>query len=235
MTLININLIQELETQSDLREALATSYCYNTKGEKSIDAATFMECVKVAKQADQLLKHFQGLYKECTDFVAGNFEPYIDKYMAYEAEDQFDPFQELYYHFESGTIFDLPESIEQYRELVDPASTFTNFKKKSNEGLEEYLGFTKYYTASDEDGNDIAIPRSEMPEDILNVMDANEEIKSISVEYCLDGYNEFYRQCRALIDNHRPYGRIAECATAILALFAPYNPSTAMGINEADL
>ncbi|QHV96552.1 hypothetical protein [Spirosoma endbachense] len=184
-----------------------------------------MACIKRAKQANALFTHLEGIYKASTDFASGNIQPYIEEHEHYrESEDdpEFDPFEELYNHFESGMIDDLPPTIEQYRELLDFLHNFGEYRERLDRGFTESFGFTSLYVMPDEEGNETLFPREDLSEDEINRIDANRQIESISIEYCLDGYNEFYTQCLVLIKTYRISGTIETCAKDILALYSPY-------------
>lgn len=226
MALINLNLINKLESQADVGRSFAESCCYNNSEESQVTPDLFMSCIKRAMQADALFKHLVELYKKSKDFAAGNFQPHIDEYNSYresEEDPDFDPFDELYYHFDSGMISDLPKTIEQYSELLELLHNFGEYREKLDQGFTEFFGDTlTTYHVVDVEGEPELVPRHELPEDMINQMDANRQIEGISIEYCLDGYNEFYRQCLGLINSHRQQGTIHECAKAILALYVPY-------------
>jgi hypothetical protein len=225
MALIDLNLINKLETQADFGKSFAESICYNHGKKSTVDPLMFMSCIKRAVQADALWGHLLGIYKESKDFAAGNFQPYIDEHESYRENEEdpgFDPFDQLNDHFESGMISDLPEIIEQYSELLELLAGFGEYREKLDQGFTESFGLIPRYIITDDQGEEVALPRNEVPEDLLNEIDANRQIESITIEYCLDGYNEFYQECRALIDSHRPHETIQECAKAIQLMFAPY-------------
>lgn len=227
MALINLNLLQQLETQADIGKSAVMSCCYNTDFDSKMSPDVFMAAVKRAEQAESLLKHLRGIHKTATDFAAGNFTSYLEEYEQYADEgDMFNPFDELYYHFESGMISDLPQVIEQYSELLDLLDGFNDRRKKLDEEVDKFFGgIPIYHEVDTTDGEAELVSRNELPEDVINQLDANREIEGISVEYCLDNYNKFYQQCRALIEGRREAGNIQECAQQILLLFDPYTPA----------
>ena len=197
---MNIKLIKELLDQAILEEDIVMNSCYNMPGDPSvIMAGEFIFFIKSAKQAQVLFDNLTDLYKECSDFILGNFQPYIDEHKKWVDDESlvYNPFSELHYHFHSGLHTSLPEIIEQYRELLAFTRKFADLRRRLDEGF------------------DVLVSDISPDEGTL----AEREINSINIEYCLDGYNNFYQQCRALIEIHRREGTIKACSESILMLF----------------
>lgn len=225
MALINLKLIGQLEELADVGEALALSKCYNVAGRSELPPTLFVTLIKRAKQAYSLFERLKGIHRVTTDFANGNFQPYIDDYENEkgDSEKAFDPFDELTYQFSFQSITNLPVNIEQYSELVDFVAGFSSHRRKLDAGIDQTFGHLIQYRVEDGEGQEFLISHSELPTDLVDTMNAERGIQAINVDYCLDGYNEFYGQLTGLIAQHRPQGTIVECAEAILLLFSPYD------------
>ena len=223
MALIDLSKIGELSIEALDGKHLVDSYCFNngSKVLTPIDPAVHLRLYKAHRQADNLYKRLRQLHTICTDFVAGNIEPYRAKWEEYQEDESgtFDPFQELDWQFDEQSVYDLPEHISQYEELEIMADNFAHIRKRKREGFKKFFGeLPMYVTAKNDEGETVMIPESELPESIRLNREVNEEIKQVEVEYCLDGYDAFYSQARALIWLHRESGNITECAKGILSL-----------------
>lgn len=230
MALMNLTLLGELALEAYSQKHTCYAYCYNTDARpQSFDDSLFVQIIKTNKQAENLLDQLRKLHKECTDFSAGNMDAYLEEFEKWvDLEDGvFDPFKTLLYHFDGEVITDLPERIEQYDELVHLAAQYGLVKKAKDDALKQFFpGLTFSYRATNEAGDDIFIPEDQMPKDQLNTIESNQQIKQIEVEYCLDGYNEFYGKCLEIIHTYEPSGLIKACADEILSLYAPYQSNT---------
>lgn len=223
MALINLSAIGELSIEALDGKCLVDSYCFNcdSRDSDSVDPAVHLRLYKAYRQADNLFNRLEKLHKTCTDFAAGNFESYRAEWEKWpENEDEpFDPFHELEWQFNEQTVYDLPEHIDQYAELVIMATNFVHVQKKKREGFKMFFGeLPMYVMTKDEEGETVMIPEADLPEDVKLNREVNEEIKQIEVEYCLDGYDDFYKQARATIERHKESGAITECAEKILSL-----------------
>lgn len=233
MALIDLKLIGELALEGLSQKFTITTYCYNADNRRKYepDSGLFVLLFKMAVQSENLFDHLKKLHQVCTDLAANNLDPYIDYHQALqeeyptdeEDESPFSPFDEIAYCFDSGNVTDLPTSIEQYDELRQMAERFGKVQKVKREGLKKFFGnMTVSYLVKGEDGEQVVVPASELPEGTEERFAANREIKEVNVEYCLDGYNEFYRTCVMLLESHKPTGDYIGCATEILKLYAPY-------------
>lgn len=222
MALIDLNQLKKLKQQASLQNAFVDSHCYNCESKtKTLPDDLFIYAIKAHRQAKNLTRQLTKLHAICTDYVAGNFQPYIDAHLEWDEDGApFEPINELLCCFELGTIHDLPQTIQQYAELLALTRRFSEVRQKQRMGFQQsFPTLQAHYPATNEDGETILIPGSELPEDVLNTIAANKEIAEIEVEYCLDGYDEFHWQAMSLINIHRT-GDIVECAKAILSLFA---------------
>ncbi|GAB3643954.1 hypothetical protein [Spirosoma arcticum] len=233
MALINLTLISEVVMQA-LHLSFSNHRDYFNwpqDAEHRHDQHTY-QLLKTYEQGSNLQKQLVRVHKVCSDFSAGNVQPYIDEHLEYchPEDDPFDPFHIMQFPFVSNDIHNLPPAIEQYAELVILARGFTTIKRAQDEAFEQFFGgLTKYYVGTDEAGEKVMVPTTDMPEEFIHQSDINRQIKHVEVEYCLDGYNDFYAQALALIEAHRPLGDAKECAAKILALFAPWEAKTDQG------
>ena len=222
MALIDLSQLKQLKQQASLQNAFVDTHCYNSEGKtKTLPDDLFIYAIKAHRQAKNLTRQLTKLHTICTDYVAGNFQSYIDAHLAWDEEDApFEPINELLCCFTIGTIHDLPQTIGQYAELLALTRRFSEIRQKQRLGFQQsFPTLQAHYPAIGQDGETILIPESELPEDVLNTIAANKEIAEIEVEYSLDGYDEFYRQVMSLINTHKS-GDVVECAKSILSLFA---------------
>ena len=227
MALINLSLIGELALEALSNYESGESHCYNSKSRPMPDDV-FVVLVKTYKQAKNLHSKLDKLHQVCTDFAAGNFDAYIDEFEKWKETDEeaFDPFNELESCFGCSSVDDLPPQIEQYRELLSLSQTFAEARKRKWEAFEKFFGAVpRYYQATDETGETVMIPESELPESFRHQQAVNKEIADVQVEYCLDGYNQFYQQATGLLSAHMG-GDIQVCAQAILSLFSQPKAAT---------
>ncbi|GAB4017128.1 hypothetical protein [Spirosoma koreense] len=227
MAYINLQQIGELASETLSLQLMAESYCFGTDSEKKeIDDSTFVALIKTHKQAENLFNKLRQLHQVCTDFVNGNLQPYIDKHEQWKEDDDdvFEPWDELDRCFNTYSIHDLPERIEQYAELMTFVQSFAELQKRQREGFAKFLGkMPRYFTATDEAGQTVMIPESEMPADFLHQRAVSEEIAEVEMEYCLDRYNDFYFTASAIYGSRAGASDdVASCAELILGLFAPY-------------
>lgn len=177
-------------------------------------------------QADNLHTQLQNVYKTATDFAAGDVQKELDSWVDFYGADgePFDPFSVLESTFGHESVYDLPERIEQYRELVfyvDNLPVFSESKNKVFDSL--FGGMTKYYPGKDENGDPVMIAEADLtPEqqEQVRLGQIEEQINDVDAAYALVGYDEFYATCRKLFDTYRPTGNYQACAAGILALFA---------------
>ena len=206
---------------------MAECACYNTdeKNDRLTDY-DFVAMIKTHKQAHNLLTKLKKMHQVCTDFAAGNLHPYIDEFEKWkESEtDVFDIWEELEGCFNTFSVDDLPEKIEQYTELLNYSRHFAQLQKAKREGLERFFGsLPRYYPAVDEEGGTVMIPQSEMPADVLHERAVRNEIAEVEIEYCLDRYNEFYQIAAGIYSSYAGASDdVAPCAEVILSLFSPY-------------
>lgn len=230
MALINLKLIGELASGALLAEAMFEAHMLGLEHRLlTILDADIVAAVKINKQATNLLEQLKSLHQCCTDIVTDKLTRHMESYERYRDDETppFDPFDLIRTHFDSGSIHDLPPVIEQYTALLQYASHHSRLQKAKREGLQKFFGNTVQlgYLVKDENGESSVIPESEMPEGVVHTMKANQEIRDIDVEYCLDKYNTFVQQCSALIKTHEQTGDYTTCAAEILKLYAPY-PAT---------
>lgn len=229
--LIDLNLIAKLSTEARLHKSMYESYMlgYEVTNGKAVDMGLVMFVLKVAKQSKNLNDKLRELHKVCSYMANGVLDQYITAHEEFQEDenDLYDPFVTLKGSIDSGSIDDLPPQIEFYNDLCIFAPKYFELQKIKREGLTTFFGkIPKSYLFKDEKGNDLFIPESELPEDVLTKIEADRDIKDIQVEYSLDTYNEFYETCLSLIDAHQPLGDYQGCAASILGLFAPYTPRT---------
>ncbi|RYG33998.1 MAG: hypothetical protein EOO01_32685 [Chitinophagaceae bacterium] len=205
MAFINLKLIEELESEAEQQHMIAETQSYGWERERLLDSITYMGLMKSHFQAKNLVQQLKRLHELCTDFAAGNFEKKLEEFQQYAEEGEvFDPVDDIRYFFTDSNVYVLPPKIEQYAELMATVNSYARIKAVKREGFEKFFGgkVGMGYLGSDIDGATVIVPASEMPEDVLNSIEANREIKEIEVEYCLDKYNDFYHACTCLIEVH---------------------------------
>lgn len=225
MAYIHLNRISELAAESALLKHMAECACYNSDAKKDrLTDQDFVAMIKTHKQAKNLLDKLKQLHQTCADFAAGNLQPYLDQYNKWADEDTppFDVWEELERCFNTFSVDDLPERINQYAELLAFSRSFADLQKAKREGLNKFFGtLPRYYQAVDEEGQTVLIAENEMPADILHERAVSQEIAEVEIEYCLDQYDEFY-QIAAGVFGASTGGDIKDCAEVILSLFSPY-------------
>ena len=227
MAYINLNRIGELADESALLKHMAECACYNTDEKKDrLTDYDFVAMIKTHKQAQNLLTKLKKMHQVCTDLATGNIQPYIDEFEKWKESDAdaFDVWEELERCFNTFSVDDLPQHIEQYSELLNYSRHFAELQKAKRVGLEQFFGtMPRYYQGVDEEGQPVMIPESEMPTDVLHQRDVRNEIAEVEVEYCLDNYNEFYQIASGIYGSYAGASDdTAPCAEAILSLFGPY-------------
>lgn len=201
--LINLKLMDELENQGMRYLGWVEGSCYGWNHPAEVHGENFIKCVKTYFQACNLKNSLSGLHQVCSDFVAGNFQLYMDEHNKCVDPDNpqpYDPFNELTRFFidESAhpSVNRLPERIEQYTELLMMVSDHSESQRI-------------FLKSADRQEYDVAID----PNEIAN------ELTQIEVDYCLDKYDHFYWLCRDLIDAYQPTGDVQTCAAKILSMF----------------
>lgn len=224
MSLIDLKLIKELANEAKLGQLLCTSYCYHSnRRTQEIEDSVFIHLMRTHIQAKALYTHLKKLSQLCQDFVNGEFQKHIDSHNEFDEDgDIYDPFNDLLYCFESGSIDDLPAQIEQYAELCELAARFTQTRQLKRDGFKKIFGnIPTYYLGVDEAGQSVMVPERLVPEDVVIETRAKREILEIETEYCLDGYNQFYERCRFLIASYSQgiENDVQGCAAEILNLY----------------
>ncbi|GAB3780609.1 hypothetical protein GCM10028818_33110 [Spirosoma horti] len=223
MTYINLRHIGELAIEALSNYQLAESYCYNTSSQTDqIPDDIFVVLAKTYRQAQNLHTKLTRLHQVCTDFIAENFDPYIDEHEKWaENEDQvFNPFECLERCFDCASVEDLPDQIEQYRELLSLSHSFGATQQIKNKAIQDTFGdLLWYYAATDTEGETVMISERELPESFRHQQAVKQEISDIQVEFCLDGYNAFYEHATGLLSAYNG-GDVQACAQRILLLYA---------------
>lgn len=229
MALINIDLIGELAIQALQSKHLAESSCFNWQNDTVLTDTLFTRLYKTHKQASNLLDQLRKLHTVCQDMVNDNLQPYLDKHEEFADNDisPFNPFDEMTFFFSSNWIHDLPPIIEQYAELCSLAKSYQHIRQVQDEGFKKFFPSAEWhFQAEDEAGNTVYVTQSQVPENHLNQIESNRQIRAIEVEYCLDGYNDFFTQVQSAFDRFRPGNDIKGCAAFILSLYAPSKNKT---------
>ncbi|GAB4035015.1 hypothetical protein [Spirosoma gilvum] len=206
MALINLEHISELANEALTNYELLQILCFNSGGEATqIPDEVFAVTVKTRWQAENLEAKLFKLHQVCSDFVDGNFGPYIEVFERWRDDTGgvFDPFDELDVCFNCDSPDDLPDRIEHYGELLQLSLTFSKIQQQKQASFHQMDSKQPWYNTESEHQRRV-----------------NEEIKAVQVEYCLDHYNLFYEQATGLLSAHRG-GDILTCSEAILDLFSP--------------
>lgn len=230
MALIDLKLIGEVAIEALTNEHLFEAHLLGWDRRDAVASdALILGTIKVNRQATNLFECLRKVHMHCVDFSTGNLSAYIEAFekMRDPEESDFDPFGTLAYTFSGETIHDLPPQIEMYKELCEFMPNYVRLKQIKREGLAKFFGNVRRgYLQLDEEGNKTIVAEEDLPADYVNELKANQAIAEINAEYCLDGYNEFYRRSTELIETHKATGDYVACATGILAMFAPYQVSS---------
>lgn len=235
MPLINLKLIAELAQHNHHYKYIFDGWMLGwEERESTVTDTMVVNAVRLTKQADNLFEGLKRLHQTCFDLAANNLLPYQQEHERFaEDEEPYDPFDTLLFRFDSESVRDLPDKIEQYSELHYQVSVYPALKQAEREGFDKFFGpMKKYYSATDAAGQPVMVPQDQLPDGYVEQFDASEAIDDINVEYCLDQYNTFFRTCLQTIDNYRPSGDIVHCAQVILDLFVPYPASLTPTKNE---
>lgn len=199
MIKINLKHIQKLgklARMTDASESAALNVDRRT--ESAQDLITYWLMHKTTVQYKNLRDRLKALICKLNDFQSGNIDSYIDAANKYDYT--FEPYECLMFELDGGSIYDLPERIEQYRELL-------NFSRSAGQianGIESaftkaFPGLTPYVLAKDQDGNDIAIPKDMAPKSVQDRIEINKDLGNIETEHCLDSYNEWRKNMVEMI------------------------------------
>ncbi len=170
---------------------------------------------KALKQIENILNTVKLLSVRINDFANGNFEEYINAAILFGEleegeEDMWSPFDLLNATLKNNSIDDLPEDINTYSELLQMnlmaqqrAAIMDETVKRVTDKLQSYAVVT------DEDGEKITVPFSELPDDLREAITYNKDIKNafkyINIEHCLDNYNAWYRELKNAIMKEYPF------------------------------
>lgn len=196
ISLKHIQKLGQLAKMTDASESAALNV--DRRPESAQDLITYWLMHKTTFQYKNLRDGLTVLINKLKDFESGNIDSYIDEANKYDYT--FDPYECLMFEFDSGSIYDLPERIEQYRELL-------NFSRSAGQianGIESaftkaFPGLTPYVLAKDQDGNDIAIPKDMAPKSVQDRIEVNKDLANIETEHCLDSYNEWRKNMVEMI------------------------------------
>ncbi|GAB2547226.1 hypothetical protein [Spirosoma aerophilum] len=235
MALINLELLRILFNEAQLNRNAAIRQSFNVPADPDNDSAPakisdnlYVHLVKTHAQAKVIYKNLKRIHKVSTDFAAGNFQPYVDKQNRFEEKNNvpadergfYDPFCELDIPFNHAFNYPLPRRIEQFKELFDLSQQFTKVRALKRDGLNPFFGNEPlWYEYTNEDGQTDVFPPSDLPEDFVQKQIIADELRSIEVEYCLDGYNEFYFLARDYTANYQEEKNLSQLAAKILALY----------------
>ena len=174
MALIDLKKLNKLKIEATKYKRLTDIKSFNYSNESALNNDVFVYYIKAYNQIEHLCLKVDLLYTICRDIESGKYRK--DYEMVSHLSEEYNPVQDLKQLINKGSVFDLPSTIEQYKELFAMVQTFSHLRESSRKRF-EMLGFT--------------IAQS----DLLY----QQQINDIEVEYCLDGYNEFYTKVDQLI------------------------------------
>lgn len=212
--MLRIKQIREISASALLHERLFHASLLNTPGEEIAPAweGLYWNAAKVKAQASNLVSVLNKLHEMLTDFERGDFDKYIDQHTKFSEEggEVFDPYEEMEYTLITPySIRALPKTIVQYRELLFFAQTHSQRKKNEHKAFESFFsGLETHYTGTDEEGNRVLIPESQIDEDTKLHLEANREIKNIETEHCLDNYNLWYLKMKRGISERKAFSEL---------------------------
>ena len=223
MALIDLAQLRKLHTEARLRKHLVDTYAFEPKARMNVDLddATIVSFFRMHSQAKNLLDQLTKLHSVCSDFAEGNLQKYVDEHQQDASDDEpFDPYFELEYLFDGQTVYDLPPTIQQYKELYAMSLNYAKIREVAEQALDlAFDGKLQWHLPVQEDGQTVYKPEKELPKDLVDTFHYEQQIANIQTEYALDLYNLFYSKCRQIIQSNRATGNIQDCALEILSLF----------------
>lgn len=217
--MINLNHIETLAVAfSSAYKNQAECSWYNAPGpDPALSLEQLVEWTKTHLQAQNLYTKLDNLHRICIDFAAGHFQTYIDEHSQHEQRqpevdrEPFDPVNELHYCFSFMLADGLPRQIEQYSELLAMTRDFTAL----SEARRPY-----YFEVADKTGYRSIVSEEELPDETRLQLVTEQQIRDVEIEFCLDSYNEFYRQAITLLEAcTAQQGDVQTLAQEILQLF----------------
>ena len=209
--MLKIDQIRKVACDAMMRERLFHASLLNTPGEEMTHGreGLYYESAKINAQAKSLVSGLNALHETLTDFVRGDFDKYIDRHTKFieEGDEVFDPYEELSYLLNPPySIYAIPETIIQYRELLCYVERHSQRKRRESEAFKTFfLGLSIHYTGTDAEGNRVLIPENQMDEETKLRLEANQEIRQIETEHCLDNYNLWYLKMKRGISGRLPF------------------------------
>src|SRR5690606_10025220 len=207
ISLKHIQKLGQLARMTDASELAALNVDRMT--ESAQDLITYWLMHKTTFQYKNLRDGLTVLINKLKDFESGNIDSYIDEANKYDYV--FDPYECLMFEFDSGSIYDLPERIEQYRELLNLSRSAGQIANGIESAFTKaFPGLTPYVLAKDEDGNDIAIPKDMAPKSVQDRIEIHKDLANIETEHCLDSYNEWRKNMVEMIKRKADFKEMLE-------------------------
>ena len=210
MIKINLKHIQklgQLARMTDISEAAALNLPEVSRRQE--DQIVYWIMHKITVQYKTLYNRLNTLILILKDFESGNIDSYIDEANKYDYV--FDPYECLMFELDGGSIYDLPERIEQYRELLNLSRSAGQIANGIESAFTKaFPGLTPYVLAKDEDGNDIAIPKDMAPKSVQDRIEIHKDLANIETEHCLDSYNEWRKNMVEMIKRKADFKEMLE-------------------------
>lgn len=171
--------------------------------------AMFIMGRKAEFQLDCIINNVNKLYELLTDFSEGNFQKYIELWDDSDGQ-VFEPYAVLESRLQTDCYDSLPDKIERFNELLWYSKASSVMQEVENETINAMFGaIEKHYTGVDADGNEILIPESQIPDDVLADLKYRKEVKQqeicIEQEFALDAYNDWLSAMTGFVVARRPF------------------------------
>ncbi|GAB3258512.1 hypothetical protein GCM10027347_21850 [Larkinella harenae] len=222
MNLLNLALIRALVKEALATQSLAQRCAFNNPWQTTqLDALTFTQIFKASLQAQNLYERLQQIYLYCRDMATNaiQYHQEMHEWIDEEGEFPFDPFDELFHHFDDGSAYALPACIEQYEELYQLQINFSTHQQQKIHDWEQLFGKKSSHPFRHDQHPGLIAQEVAISADAPLDHEINRQIHHIEMEHCLDGYNSFYQQAKTLLETYRGTGDIQTCSRELLAFF----------------
>lgn len=172
---------------------------------------------KAYRQARHISDGVARLHEHLVDFNNENFEHYIDQHNEWSEVDPesrpYDPYDDLRRCIDHQSVFDLPEKIGRYFELIEFCKIHGKRKAIMREGFKNFFpGLTPHILVTDEGGNKMAVPEDQVPADMLaeakSTLEIGEKLESIEFEHAYDNYDAWIASITKMVAERRPFSEM---------------------------
>lgn len=207
--MLDLKKIKKLRQSALMYERMFHANMLNVEDEAFCDdmAERYWYIAKVNLQVKSLIDRLTAIHENLVDFVAGNFDKYIDVFEYNNEDSRFDPYEELEYGISQEDWTEcLPLKISQYSELLKFSQEFSLIETAKSQAFKEFFPDINFaHKVQSSDGETHFIPESDLPDGIRSELEVNREIEEIETDHCLDAYDQWREKLGTMISERQTF------------------------------